>query len=40
VAGVAALLFAAAIAFDADLAPGLHHPDEPMDMEMGQELGR
>jgi predicted metal-binding membrane protein len=40
VAGVAAVLLAVAIAFDAELAPGLHHPDEPMDMEMGQELGR
>jgi predicted metal-binding membrane protein len=32
VAGVAALVYAAAIAVDADLAPGLVHPDQPMDM--------
>jgi predicted metal-binding membrane protein len=38
VAGVAAVLFAVAIAFDADLAPGLHHPDEPMEMEMGRRV--
>jgi hypothetical protein len=37
---MAALLFALAIAFDAELAPGLHHPDERMDMEMGQALAR
>ena len=40
VAGVAALLFAVAIGLDAELAPGLHQSDEPMDMEMGQTLGR
>jgi predicted metal-binding membrane protein len=32
VAGIAALVFAVAIVFDADLATGLHHPDEPMEM--------
>lgn len=32
VAGVAALVYAGAIAVDADFAPGLVHPDEPMDM--------
>ncbi len=32
VAGVAALVYAAAIAIDADLAPGLVHQDQPMDM--------
>jgi predicted metal-binding membrane protein len=32
VAGVAALVYAAAIAVDADFAPGLVHTDEPMDM--------
>jgi predicted metal-binding membrane protein len=34
VAGVAALTFALAIAFDADLAPGLNNDGVPMDMEM------
>ena len=28
--GVAALVFAAAVAFDSDLAPGLRHRDMPM----------
>jgi hypothetical protein len=32
VAGIAALLFAVAVAFDAGLAPGLHQSEEPMEM--------
>jgi predicted metal-binding membrane protein len=35
VAGVAALVFAVAVALDADLAPGLAPSDEPMDMMEG-----
>jgi len=33
VVGVAAVLLAVAVAFDAGLAPGLHTPAEPMQMD-------
>jgi predicted metal-binding membrane protein len=36
VAGVAALVYAAAIALHADFAPGLVHPDQPMEMSGGE----
>ena len=38
VAGVAALVYAVAIAFDADLAPGLIDEGGEMDMEMDEPM--